>query len=67
MIYSSLSPRTYIHIYTSHPGGLVIKNPPDNTGDVRDVSSISGLRRSSGGGNDNSLNSLQYVYKYKYI
>ena len=45
----------------NHPGGLVIKNPPDNTGDIRDASSIPELRRSSGGGNDNSLNSLQYI------
>ena len=35
------------------PGGSVVKNPPDNAGDVRDVHSIPGLGRSSGGGNGN--------------
>ena len=32
---------------------LVVKNLTANTGDVRDMSSIPGLGRSSGGGNDN--------------
>ena len=39
------------------PGGSVVKNPPANAGD-RD--SVSGLGRSSGGGNSNPL---QYSYK----
>ena len=30
---------------------LVVKNPPANAGDLRDVGSISGLGRSSGGRN----------------
>ena len=34
---------------------LVIKNPPANAGDTRDVSSIPGSGRSPGGGNDNPL------------
>ena len=34
---------------------LVVKNPPANAGDVRDVGSIPGLGRSPGGGNDNSF------------
>ena len=34
---------------------LVVKNLPTNTGDVRDVSSITGLERSPGGGHGNSL------------
>ena len=29
---------------------LVVKNPPANTGDIREVGSISGLGRSPGGG-----------------
>ena len=28
----------------------MVKNPPANAGDVRDVSSVSGLERSTGGG-----------------
>ena len=34
---------------------LVVKNPPANTGDVRDVGSIPGLGRAPGGGHDNPL------------
>ena len=34
---------------------LVVKNPPAITGDKRDVSSISGLERSLGGGHGNPL------------
>ena len=39
------------------PGGLVVKNPPDNAGDIRDVGSIPGLGRSPGGGHGNPLQS----------
>ena len=34
---------------------LVVKNPSANAGDSRDVGSIPGLGRSSGGGNSNPL------------
>ena len=34
---------------------LVVKNLPANTGDIRDVGSIPGWRRSSGVGNGNPL------------
>ena len=34
---------------------LVVKNLPANAGDLRDVGSISGKGRSSGGGNGNPL------------
>ena len=34
---------------------IVVKNLPANAGDVRDVGSIPGLGRSSGGGNGNPL------------
>ena len=34
---------------------LVVKNPPANTGDIRDVGSIPGSERSPGGGNGNPL------------
>ena len=37
------------------PGNAVVKNPPANAGDARDVGSISGLGRSLGVGNGNSL------------
>ena len=33
---------------------LVLKNPPANAGDIRDVGSIPGPGRSPGGGNGNS-------------
>ena len=34
---------------------LVVKNPPANAGDIRDMGSIPGLGRSPGGGHANSL------------
>ena len=34
---------------------LVVKNPPDNPGDLRDGSFITGLGRSPGAGHDNPL------------
>ena len=34
---------------------LVVKNLPDNAGDIRDVGSIPGLGKSPGGGNGNPL------------
>ena len=37
------------------PGGSVVKNPPDNAGDVRDMGSIPGLGRSPRGENGNPL------------
>ena len=41
------------HLGRASPTVLVVKNPPANTGDVRDTDSIPGLRRSPGGGNGN--------------
>ena len=38
---------------------LVVKNPPANAGDARDMGLIPGWGRSPGGGNGNSL---QYSY-----
>ena len=35
--------------------GAVVKGPPANAGDARDVGTISGLRRSPGVGNINQL------------
>ena len=37
------------------PGGAVVKNPPANAGDARDVGLIPGSRRSLGVGNGNQL------------
>ena len=37
------------------PGGLVIKNPPANAGDIRDLGSIPGLGRSPRGTNNKPL------------
>ena len=37
------------------PGGTVVKNPPANAGNEREMGSISGSGRSSGGGNGNPL------------
>ena len=36
-------------------GGTVVKNPPANAGDARDVGLIPGLGRYPGGGNGNPL------------
>ena len=44
----------YFHIL-GFPGGVVVKNPPANAGDARDVGSVPELERSPGGGNDNPL------------
>ena len=41
-------------IFTS-PGALVVKNPPVNAGDLRDMSLIPGLGRSPGGRPSNLL------------
>ena len=37
------------------PGGSVVKNPPANAGDIRDMGLIPGLGRSPGGGHGNPL------------
>ena len=37
------------------PGGSVVKNPPADAGDTRDVGSVSGSGRSPREGNDNPL------------
>ena len=34
---------------------LVVKNPPANSGDIRDAGSVPGLGRSPGGGHGNPL------------
>ena len=43
-------------IYTTDfPSGSVVKNPPANAGNIRDVGFIPGLGRSPGGGHGNPL------------
>ena len=37
------------------PGALVVKNPPANAGDIRDMDSIPGSGRAPGGGHGNPL------------
>ena len=45
----------YYSAIKGFPGGSVVKNPPANAGDVRDVGLIPGSERSPGEGNDNPL------------
>ena len=41
------------HLLPTHQVALVIKNPPTNSGDLRDMGSIPGSGRSPGEGNGN--------------
>ena len=54
MIHNFGHKRSYNHTGASQVV-LVVKNLPANAGDFRDVGSIPGLGRSSGGGHDNPL------------
>ena len=49
-----------LHISRGFLGGAVAKNLPANARDTRDVGSIPGSARSSGGGNDNLLSILAW-------
>ena len=42
-------------MFCAGPGSVVVKNPPANAGDIRDVGSIPGSGRSSGEANGNRL------------
>ena len=44
-------PSAYTKIKMGFPGGTMVKDPPANAGDARDVGSIPWLRRSTGEGN----------------
>ena len=46
-------------MYMALPGDTVVKKPPTNAGDARDVGSTPGSGRSAGEGNGNPL---QYSY-----
>ena len=50
-----MSIRGMVPSHTGFPGGVVVKNPPAYAGDARDEGSITGSRRSHGGGNDSPL------------
>ena len=54
--FSDIHTHTHTHtqIWASQVA-LLIKNPPDNAGDVRDMGSTPGSGRSSGGGHGNPL------------
>ena len=46
---------TCIYMYEASQMALVVKNPPANAGDTRDVGSVAGTERSHRGGNGNLL------------
>ena len=46
---------TSIHLFRTSQVALVVKNPPANAGDIRDMGSIPGWGRSPGGGHANPL------------
>ena len=55
----------YMYMYMGFPGGLVVKNPPANAGEVKDAGSIPGSGRCPEGRNSRSpergnSNPLQY-------
>ena len=45
----------HLHCHLGFPGDAVVKNPPANAGDARDVGSISGSGRSPRVGNGNPI------------
>ena len=42
----------------------VVKNPPANAGDIRDLGSIPGSGRSPGGGHGNGMYIYMYIYTH---
>ena len=47
-------------MFCAGPGSVVVKNPPANAGDIRDVGSIPGSGRSPGEGNGNHSSILAW-------
>jgi len=45
----------YLYIQIGFPGSTVIRNPPTNAGEARDMDLIPESGRSPGAGNDNPL------------
>ena len=61
-VYSKSDSVIYSHVvilFEALQVALVVKNPPANTGDIRDLGSIPGLGRSPRGGQDKPF---QYFY-----
>ena len=50
-----MTERLSLILYSSFPGGSVVKNPPTNAGDTRGAGLTSGSGRSPGEGNSNPL------------
>ena len=48
--------KNFFFFWRASQAALVVKNPPANAGDVRDLGSIPGSGRSPGGGHGNPLN-----------
>ena len=53
-------PDAFHTLSSSYPTAQVVKNPPANAGDIRDMGSISGSGRSPRGGNGSPTPTLQY-------
>ena len=54
---SDTAERLYFTYFRGFSGGTVVKNPPTNSGDIREADSIPGLGRSPGEGNG-------YLFQY---
>ena len=70
MLYSRFSLAIYfIHssVYMDFPGGKVVKSPPANAGDARDVGSIPGSGRSPGEGNVSRRKQPPCLYRTSHI
>ena len=50
-----ISTFSYHFFHVGLPGGVVVKNPPANAGDIKDVGLIPGWGRSPEGGHGNPL------------
>ena len=55
MIQMEGNPRKGVYVYVEFPGGSVVKDPPANAGESKDLGSLPGSGRSPGGGNGNPL------------
>jgi len=63
LTYTHTHTHTRTHSASSHRAShvaLLVKNPPANTGDLRDVGSVPGSGRCPGGGNGNLLSILAW-------
>ena len=53
--YAKILIKGYYRCLLGSPGGTMVKISPANAGDIRDMGSVPGLRRSPGGGHGNPL------------